>query len=195
MLNPKLQFWFRIEPIQDRTNRWKVKKNPLKRESFEGILIPIAKWMSWRGSIIIMPPLSSSSSSSSSLSLSTLKFNSFYFRSLSLFMFCSCIHSYMLSHTLSLSLTLLYFDGIRNQRRNIRVQIPRKCQLDEKGSVSMTNKPISNFEFCRRELMLFGLSSSFSIIIPSSGTLSIFFPQFPFSCFYIHVVLLAGMTY
>jgi hypothetical protein len=49
----------------------------------------------------------------------------------------------------------------------------KKCRIQDKfqACAFATSKPTSQNEFCRRDLLLFGLSSSFSIIFPSLGTL------------------------
>ncbi|GMY17814.1 psbP domain-containing protein 5, chloroplastic isoform X1 [Fagus crenata] len=50
----------------------------------------------------------------------------------------------------------------------------KKCRIQDKfqACAFATSKPTSQNEFCRRDLLLFGLSSSFSIIFPSLGSLA-----------------------
>ncbi|KAH9760951.1 PsbP domain-containing protein 5 [Citrus sinensis] len=71
----------------------------------------------------------------------------------------------------SLSLPRLHF--IRNHRGSI-VQGQKNCRLNNKAIVCScaSSKPIQQNGFCRRDLVLFGLSSSLSLGFPTPGSVA-----------------------
>ncbi|KAL9440150.1 hypothetical protein AB3S75_018916 [Citrus x aurantiifolia] len=71
----------------------------------------------------------------------------------------------------SLSLPRLHF--IRNHRGSI-VQGQKNCRLNNKAIVCScaSSKPIQQNGFCRRDLVLFGLSSSLSLGFPTPGSIA-----------------------
>ncbi|KAK9208008.1 hypothetical protein WN944_000359 [Citrus x changshan-huyou] len=71
----------------------------------------------------------------------------------------------------SLSLPRLHF--IRNHRGSI-VQGQKNCRLNNKAKVCScaSSKPIQQNGFCRRDLVLFGLSSSLSLGFPTPGSVA-----------------------
>ncbi|GAV89204.1 PsbP domain-containing protein [Cephalotus follicularis] len=75
----------------------------------------------------------------------------------------------------SLSFSSLPF--FRYQYQDSILLNQKKCRLSDKilvcnSCASASLKPSSQFEFCRRDLLLFGLSSSLSLLFPSSGSLA-----------------------
>ena len=87
---------------------------------------------------------------------------------------CACMSFPLQEFFIFFGLMLCCLLAIRDLTRTMLKH--KKCRIRDKFQpcAFATSEPTSQNGFCRRDLMLFGLSSSFSLIFPTLGNLHLF---------------------